>query len=105
MEFVEDDVVGQIGEPVGGTFDLRDAGEEGEHTAVRLTERAADRGGDRVLDPQLGLAADVAQRQRIAATLALADGGAIHQCRKPRAVERGGHCDDAEVGAEAGLDV
>ena len=105
VEFVEDDVVGQIGEAVGGAFDLRDAGEEGEHAAIRFAERAADGGRDRVLDAEFGLAADVAEGQGIAAAFAFDDGSAIHERREPCAVERCGHRDDAEVGAKAGLHV
>ncbi len=105
VKFVQDDVVGQIGEPVGGAFDLRDAGEEREHAALRFAECAADRGGDRVLDAEFRLPPDVAERQRIAAAFAFDDGGPVHQRCKPRAVERRGHRDDAKVGAEAGLDV
>ncbi len=105
MKLVQDDVVGKIGEAVGGAFDLRDARKESEDAALRLAERAPDRGGDRILDPQLRLAADVTQRQRIAPAFAFDHGRAVHQRGKSRTVERRRHRDDAKVGPERRLHV
>jgi hypothetical protein len=107
VEFVEDDVVGEVGKPFSGPLDLRDAGEEREHPAFRFAERAANGGGDRVLDPQLGLATDMAERQRIAAAFTFDHGAplsiGVHQRCKSRSVERCGHRNNAQIGAEAGL--
>ena len=60
MEAVEVDVGGQAVEPLGGALDLGDAGQEGEQAALRLAERAADRGRHLVLDPLLRRAAEMA---------------------------------------------
>ena len=46
VKLVQDDVVGQVGEPVRGPLDLGDTGQEGQHAALRLAERAAYRRGD-----------------------------------------------------------
>ena len=88
VEFVQDNAVGEVGEAIGGPFDLRNAGEEGEHAALRFAECAADRGGDRVLDAEFGLATDVAEGEWVAAAFAFDHGRAVHQCREPRTVER-----------------
>ena len=75
MEAVEDDIGGQPVEPLGGALDLGDAGQEGEDSALRLVgQRCADRGGHRILDALAGIAAEMAQRDRMAAARALARG-------------------------------
>ena len=106
MERVEADVGGEASvEPLGDALDLGDAGEEGEHPALLLRQRAGDRGGDLVLDPERAVAAEVAERQRVAAALALDHRRVSHQAGEARAVERRRHRDEAQVGAERALHV
>lgn len=70
MQAVEDDVGAQALQPLGRALDLANAGEEGEHAAVGVGKRGADRAGHAVLDPLFGGAAEVAQFERVAAAFA-----------------------------------
>src|SRR3546814_13012617 len=90
-------------EPIGGAFDLGFAGEEGEDVAVVLAERVADGAGDRVLDPLVTVAAEVAVFEREGAAFALDDGSGGHQPGIGSAVARRRNYAGAKVGTECGL--
>ncbi len=82
----------------------RDAGQEGEHVAGFFAQAP---GGSRrpcVLDPRSARAAEVAQGERMRAALAF-DHRRVHQRGEARAIERRGHGDEAQIGAQGGLRV
>ncbi|OMG61388.1 hypothetical protein IL54_4788 [Sphingobium sp. ba1] len=93
-------------DPLRGPFDFAHAGQEGEQVAFGfLADRAADGGGHFILDPLFGVATDMAQVQRLDAALALDHWRVAQQGGESRAVERGGHGQDAQIGAQGFLRV
>ncbi len=99
VQAVERHIGGQAVEPLGGTLDLCDAGQEGEQAALCLVgERGPDRGGHRILNALGRVAAEVAQFDGVAAA------GALDQRRpladqpgEALAVERRRHRQQPEV--------
>jgi hypothetical protein len=104
MELV-DHRAGHVADPLGRPLDLGDARQKGEHAALGLAQRRADRGRHRFLDPGIGGAAQMAQLQRPAAPFALHHGRIAHQAREARPVERRRHRDQPQVRPQRRLGV
>lgn len=92
-----------VAQPLGGPLDLRDAGQEGEDAPLLLAQRLPHRPRDAVLDPRLGRAAEMAQRQRKAAAFALHHRRIAHQPGKAGAVERRRHRHQPQVRPQRAL--
>src|SRR3546814_9998362 len=84
---------------------LGDTGQEGEHPALAFGQRGAHSGGDLVLDPAFGAAAEIAQVERVGTALALDHRAIAHQRGEARTVERRRHRDQPQIGAQRGLRV
>ena len=96
----------QPGQPLRRPLDLRDAGQEGEQSALLLLgQRAPDRGSHLLLDPPLRAPGKVTQLDRMGAALAFDHGRIFHQRRETRAVQRCRHSHQPQVGPERALRV
>lgn len=105
MQAVQHHMLAKRVEPFRSALDLGHAGQEGEHAPCLLAQRGADRGGHAVLDPRLGPAPEMAQRERVAAAGAFDHRRRAHQGRETRPVERRRHRHQPEIGAQRALRV
>ena len=105
MKPVEYDAVAKPVQPFGGALDLGHTRQESEDTARFVAQGEADRGGNRILDPRLRRAADMAQRQRVHPPSALHNGRVPHQTGEARAVQRRRHRQQSQIGPQPALGI
>ena len=91
VELDDVDVCANVLKAFGRSADLRPTGQEDEHAARLLGERAPHRVRDHFVDPRARFAWQMAGLDRVGAPLALDDLGAVQELGDPRAVERCGH--------------
>ena len=83
-------------QPFCRPLDLGNARQEGQHIAFLFGDRTADGGGHLILDPRLGAAPDMFEREWMAAPFAF-DYRCVHQRPEPLPVKRRGHGDEAQI--------
>ena len=104
VQWQDADCRGQtLGQALAGALDLSDTGQEGEQVALLFGQRPLDRAGHVILDPPLGTATEMDMLQHMAAPRALDHRASVHQGGKARAIERGGHGEQPQIGPERGL--
>ncbi len=90
-------------QPFLGAADLRGAGQEGEDVAALFADRAADGGGHAILQPGVGIVAQMAGLDRKGAPFAAQALGARNALRHAFAVQGRRHDHEAQIVAQAGL--